>query len=123
MSQTKKPLINVHRPTSELELPRPAETAKAETRERRPGTAVMLRQVGERLTPDGLQYVGSAVVHYYTRKLGPDGVTLVQVTDIARVPERLAVAGVQELGRELMARYGHRPPRKLARAEAKETGE
>ena len=120
----KHPAINVRRPTSELDLPKPVANApKAEERHRRPGTAAMLRQLGERLTPDGLVHVGSAVVHYYVRKLGPDGHAMVQLTDMTKVPEGLAVVGLQELGRELMTRYGHRPPRKLARAEARESSE
>lgn len=128
MSQQRKPPINVRRPTSDLVLPKPAPAAFAEERNRVAGQGTverngLLRQVGERMCPDGLRYVGSVACHYYVHKLAAEGFVQVQQTQLGKVPELLAVKGVQELSREVMQTFGHKPPAKLARAEAKETKE
>lgn len=123
----KKPLINVKRPTSELELPKPAPGPTEVERSIYRGhteASAPLNILGKRLAKDGMLYLGSVAIHYYVHKLGPECYNIVQVAipDPTKLPENVANMGVKALSRRMMEDlYKHKAPRKRAHVEAKET--
>lgn len=64
---------------------------------------------GEALRPLEYEYQGSAVVHFYAHR-GNLFSFITHSTDMKKVPEQQASAGVVELSRALMSKYGRRPP-------------
>jgi hypothetical protein len=126
VSEDKKPIVNVRRPTLELELPKPERKTEIKTREREEGTDQvraqnqLLAAVGERLKPEGTVHVASFCVHVYAHKMNAEYFFKTQVSGGNRLQEHLAQAALKELGRNAMLNYGRRPPRK--RGEMQEDG-
>lgn len=99
-----------------LELPKLPTPIGTHHRERRDGAsdeARLLASVGERLTPDGLEYQGSFACHVYYKKLSNEFVFMNQSSDLTKVPEQVANEGIKECARALMIQYGRRPPKKI----------
>lgn len=109
--------INKKRPLEGnlLGLEKPKKIAEEIIRDKIPesGQGKLLAQVGERIGPEGYEYIGSASVHFYRHKVRSDMALLSQVVNISSVPEDIALQGSKELGRKLMIQYGHTPPKKL----------
>jgi len=71
-----------------------------------------LIKLGVRFTPDGNIHVGSAALHFYVNKLGPEIIIKVQITPFNKVTENIAQEGLKEFIAAIMKLYGKRPPRK-----------
>lgn len=75
----------------------------------------MLAQVGDKLTKEGHQYLGSFAVHIYKHKLAPQIITQVQTTNIASIGYQACDAAIKELVRVIMYKFGMKPPVKRGR--------
>lgn len=99
---------------SELILPKPE--AKPElTRERQENTrdeSRLLESVGDRLKPDGVEYLGSFASHVYRNALSGEYVIKCQSTKMTRIPEQIMSQAVREAGRSLMLVYGRKIPKR-----------
>lgn len=85
------------------------------SRERMRGEAAgeaskLLKSVGAKLTPDTLQYVGSIAVHYAFNKLSGQYIMVNQSCGLDKIPEKLCIHSISELGRKVMQDYGHKVP-------------
>lgn len=117
---------------SPLHLPKVAPKPVVHEREtiRSEGSSGELEQIGRRYEGlDGKRYVGSVAMHFYeVRRQGGiasvpslEYVYLIQSTDLTQIPETVMVAGLPEMGRALMLRYGRKPPSKTTDANIRET--
>ncbi|HUR98676.1 MAG TPA: hypothetical protein VMZ26_11480 [Pyrinomonadaceae bacterium] len=98
-----------------LDLKAPQQSGEIYEKQLRNGNseAKLLAQVGERICPEGLTYVGSFAVHIYERKLASQLHFQAQTAGLANVPsEQIALMAYNELGKALALAYGHRPPSK-----------
>lgn len=113
-----KPKINVRRPELELDLPAPKkhpESITERTHRKDIGEAKLLMSVGQRICPDGMQYMGSGAFHIYRPKLyqlSTDVIVITQSANIGVCPERAVVHATQELTKKMMKLFGHNPPKK-----------
>lgn len=65
----------------------------------------LLKESGDALRPAFYEYLGSAVVHYYALR-GHEFAFIAHSTDMTKVAETQASAGISELSRHLMSRFG-----------------
>lgn len=77
------------------------------------GAKARIREAGQILKPWNAEYVGSAVIHYYTVPGSIDKPTFLVLchTDLERVTEGHASHGWKELKDHMMQAFGRQPPR------------
>lgn len=112
--------MSIKRTSNELDMKKPAQSG-IEVKERETfysdGALSELVKLGQRLEgADGKRYLGSVAIHIYGIGLGTgdlrEYVTVSHITELTQIPEHVALEASKELGRALMKRYGHKPPRK-----------
>lgn len=101
-----------------LDLPKPEKKPEPEVnhRERREHTtdeARLLKSVGERISPDGVKYVGSFASHIYKNDLSGEFLFFSQTTDLREVPELIGNKAIKELARALVIKYQGKVPKKV----------
>lgn len=70
----------------------------------------LTKRSGRMLCPIDLQYQGSGVVHFYANKTDDLFAFIATTTGFENIPEPQCSAGIRELSRACMERYGRKPP-------------
>ena len=68
----------------------------------------VVREMGKKMAPQELLYLGSAAVHFY-RMRGSDGWSFINQVMIDDVPEHIAQKGNRNLTENIMVQYGRKP--------------
>lgn len=72
----------------------------------------LIEESGRALKPMLYEYQGSAVVHYYALR-GNEFAFIAHCTDMTKIPEQQASAGITQLAQAMMSKYGRNAPKTL----------
>lgn len=85
-----------------------------ESDDRSANSSQLISKSGMLFTPDTYEYLGSAIVHYYSKEKlanNPNFVVVCQTVGIENITENHADIGWKALGTKLMACFGRKIPK------------
>lgn len=80
---------------------------------REEGSVKPLKELGEKLEPEGYQYASSFAVHLYKKRDSVDAAVITQASDTSFIPEAFSQMALRELGIVVMKRYGREAPARV----------